>query len=68
MAPKVESFHVLGLIIVTILTTIPLVNIFRRAGLNPALGFIGLLPFLGTLIAIGILAFKEWPNEPAGYR
>lgn len=61
-----ESLILYGVVLVIL--TIPIVNIFLRAGLNGALGFITLVPFIGLFIAIAILAFREWPNEPAGYR
>jgi hypothetical protein len=55
-------------VIILVVLTIPIVNIFVRAGLNGALGFLTLIPGIGIFISIGILAFREWPNEPVGYR
>lgn len=38
----------------------PIIRIYKRAGLNPALGLIVLIPFIG-LIATGIvLSVSEW--------
>ena len=55
-------------VIFLIVLTIPIVNIYQRAGLNAGLGFLTLIPVIGAFISIGILAFRDWPNEPAGYR
>ena len=51
-----ESLILYGVVLVIL--TIPIVNIFLRAGLNGALGFITLVPFIGMYIAIAILAFR----------
>lgn len=46
----------------------PFRRIFLRAGINKNLAYLAFLPVLGVLILLGIAAFKEWPNEPGGYR
>jgi len=47
-------------VIVGIFALFPIIRIFKRAGLNPALGLIALIPFIG-LIATGIvLSLSEW--------
>ena len=38
-------------------------RIFERAGFNGALGLLCLIPSVGFLICIVILAFSEWPNQ-----
>jgi hypothetical protein len=37
-------------------------RIFARAGFNGAMGLLCLIPSVGFLICIFILAFGEWPN------
>lgn len=44
-----------------LLLIIPLWKICGRAGFNPALSLIAIIPLLGLLIVGGILAFSEWP-------
>ena len=56
------------LIVVAVLLVVPLFRIMNRAGLNPILALLILIPGLGYLAVIGILAFAEWPTEPSGYR
>ncbi len=38
-------------------------RIFVKAGFNGALGLLCLIPSVGFLICIIILAFGEWPNQ-----
>ncbi|HVA29497.1 MAG TPA: hypothetical protein VNF68_15045, partial [Candidatus Baltobacteraceae bacterium] len=40
-------------------------RIFVKAGFNGALGLLCLIPSVGFLICILILAFGEWPNQRA---
>jgi hypothetical protein len=58
----------LGSIILSVLLAFPFYRILAKAGLNPAIAFVLFIPVLGYLIILGVLAFMEWPNEPAGYR
>ena len=39
----------------------PLWKIFGKAGFNPALSLLIILPLIGTLIVVLILAFARWP-------
>lgn len=39
----------------------PAWRIFGRAGFAPATALTVLIPFIGPLIAMAILAFAEWP-------
>lgn len=39
----------------------PTWRIMKRAGFNPALAFLVLIPALGPFVAIIILAFSGWP-------
>ena len=58
----------LGMVLLAALVIVPLFRIMKRAGLNPALSFLIVIPGLGYLAVIGILAFAQWPTEPDGYR
>jgi hypothetical protein len=58
----------LGLILLGVLLAVPFYRILGKAGLSPMLALLLFLPLFGYLIILGILAFAEWPNEPAGYR
>ena len=48
------------------LLIIPVWRIFRRAGLQPALALLLLVPGLGVLIVSLILAFSRWPAAEGG--
>jgi len=39
----------------------PAWRIFHRAGFAPATALTVLIPFVGPLVAMAILAFAEWP-------
>jgi hypothetical protein len=56
------------MVMLAIVVVVPLFRIMRKTGLNPMLSFIIFIPGLGYLAVLGILAFAQWPNEPAGYR
>jgi hypothetical protein len=45
----------------TALLIIPVWRIFRRAGLQPALALLLLIPGLGLVIVSLVLAFSRWP-------
>lgn len=51
----------MAVLIGVLLLIMPLWKICGRAGFNPALSLIAIIPFLGLLIVAGILAFSEWP-------
>lgn len=59
---------IIGAIALAAILVLPLYRIMAKAGLNPLLSLIIVIPVLGYLIVIGILAFATWPNEPDGYR
>jgi hypothetical protein len=44
-----------------ILFLIPAWRIFRRAGLDPWISLTVLIPGIGPLIALAVLAFADWP-------
>lgn len=43
---------------------VPLWRIFRRAGLTPGWTLLWILPLLGPLIVLAILAFAAWWRRP----
>ena len=48
-------------IVSAVLFLYPAWRIFGRAGFAPAIALTVLIPFIGPLIAMAILAFAEWP-------
>ncbi len=40
-------------------------RVFTKTGMNPALGLLCLVPSIGPLICLLILAFSRWPIEDA---
>jgi hypothetical protein len=40
-------------------------RIFKRAGMNPALAFLAIIPSFGFIICLILLAFSRWPIEDA---
>jgi hypothetical protein len=51
---------ILELVILAVLLLIPLWKIFERAGFAPALSLLVLVPGVGGLITLAILAFGDW--------
>ncbi len=47
-------------LIIEALIIFPAWKIFKRAGMNPALSLLILIPGVGYFIAVGILAFSPW--------
>ena len=47
------------------LTVVPLWFAFKKAGLPPALSLIGIIPNLGLIVCLFILAFSKWKVVPA---
>lgn len=55
-----------GLFVLLLLMAFPIFcfwRIFTKAGYNGAMALIWLIPGLGPLIVICILAFGKWPNQ-----
>ena len=44
------------------LILIPLWKIFDKAGLSPGFALLMLIPYVGQVIVLLILAFDNWPN------
>ena len=55
-------------LVVTLFLIIPVWRIFARAGFGGAWSLLLLLPVLGHLIIMAILAFGDWPNGEAAAR
>lgn len=51
----------MGVLVGTLLVIIPLWRICGRAGFHPVLSLIAIIPILGFLVVVGILAFSKWP-------
>jgi hypothetical protein len=58
-------FFVLGHILLSLLLIIPTWRIFVRAGFSGALSLLHLVPVVGSLIVMAILAFSDWPAGEA---
>lgn len=56
------TFLVIGLA-VTVLFVWLFWRVFAKAGYNPALGLLCLIPSVGWIVCMIILAFGTWPNE-----
>lgn len=46
-----------------ILFLIPVWRIFSKAGFTPAAALLVLIPYIGPLIAMAVLALAEWPRH-----
>ncbi len=44
----------------TIIVIIPLWKVHQKAGQNPAISVVTVIPLLGGLISMGVLAFGTW--------
>ncbi len=58
-------FIVLGHLLVALLLIIPTWRIFVRAGFSGALSLLHLVPVVGLLVIMAILAFSDWPAGEA---
>ena len=50
-------------VIVGLMIAVPVVIIYKRAGLNPAWAGLVFLPGFGLLLICIQLAFTDWPNQ-----
>jgi hypothetical protein len=58
-------FLAIGHLLVAFLLIIPTWRIFVRAGFSGALSLLHLVPFVGLLVIMAILAFSDWPAGEA---
>ena len=49
-------------VIALVLVIVPLWRICRRAGFNPALSLLAIIPVFGFLALAAVLGFAEWPS------
>ncbi|HYM30751.1 MAG TPA: hypothetical protein VEU47_05595 [Candidatus Cybelea sp.] len=49
-------------VVVTALFVVPFWRIFERAGLAGPIALIGIIPGIGPLVLMAVLAFSRWPN------
>ena len=49
-------------VIISLCMLVPMIRIFKRAGLSPFWGFLIMVPYLGLFICFTLLTFKKWPN------
>ncbi len=54
-----------GHLLVSLLLIIPTWRIFVRAGFSGALSLLHLVPVVGLLVVMAILAFSDWPAGEA---
>jgi len=59
------SVFVIGHLIVALVLIIPTWRICTRAGFSGALSLFHLVPFIGSFIVMGVLAFGTWPAGEA---
>lgn len=57
MVPEILQSAVVGMMI-----AIPMVVVYKKAGLNPAWAALVFLPIFGLLVVFLQLAFVDWPN------
>ena len=55
----------IGHLLVALVLIIPTWRICTRAGFSGALSLFHLVPFIGSLIVMAVLAFSLWPNGEA---
>lgn len=60
-------FILIFYLIIVALFGVPFAVIFRRAGMAPWWAAFTLIPGLGVLVCMALLAFRTWPNQPIGY-
>jgi tetrahydromethanopterin S-methyltransferase subunit E len=58
--------QIIGSFAFALLVMIPLWRILQRAGLQPALALIALVPYIGIVVVATLLAFARWSGVRAG--
>jgi hypothetical protein len=56
-----------NLFVTAIIVLYPAWRMFGRAGFPPGVSLVVLVPGVGFLVALGILAFAEWPAHTRNY-
>jgi hypothetical protein len=52
-------------VVLLVLLVVPLWRVCARAGFNPALSLLAIIPFVGIVIIAALLSFREWPQPSA---
>ena len=52
--------------LIALILIIPTWRIFDRAGLNPFLSLVLLIPVAGFVLVLAMLAFTRWPSTEGG--
>lgn len=58
---------IIMLVVMVAIYLFPLWKIFGKTGMNPYLALVFLVPGIGPLICVLILAFADWPNVDEHY-
>ncbi len=45
-----------------VIAVIPSVKLLRRTGMHPALAALNLIPFLGVVVMVWVVAYSAWPK------
>jgi hypothetical protein len=61
----VIGFYAVFFLVMETVIIVPFWFILKKAGFTPWLSFLNLVPSLGTLILLYLLAFAEWKVVPA---
>jgi hypothetical protein len=61
----VVFLFVIGHVLVALVLIVPTWRICTRAGFSGALSLLHLVPVVGTLVVMAILAFSDWPAGEA---
>ena len=67
MGDLLQPWHLIILLFIVpmiAIAIVPLWMIAKRAGLNPAISLLTVVPFIG-LIVMYYIAFARWPNVPS---
>jgi uncharacterized membrane protein YhaH (DUF805 family) len=62
------SIFLVAHLLVALVLIIPTWRICRRAGFSGALALFHLVPFIGSFVVMGVLAFSIWPAGEAATR
>lgn len=60
----VIPYQYAGMLLYQVLIAWPMWRIYQRAGFNPKLSLLVLVPFLGSFLVLLPLGILKWPNVP----
>ncbi|MSU88915.1 hypothetical protein GE300_04665 [Rhodobacteraceae bacterium 2CG4] len=58
---------ILSWLVSAVLLGVPLYRLLPRAGMNPLLALLALVPFAG-IVVLWIIAFRSWPGDNVSER